>query len=143
MNRVPFQDKRADRRTGVFTVLASLQRGVQSRQSGAPDSLRAGLADPPEDWPAASSCDAAAMIKREPSECLWCCNHGKQLRYCSPGSLHECMLSAKWPPALRLNRQTWVVSPPVGCYSTIPIHHRRLLLLLTRKLTPILPSHGG
>jgi len=37
---------------GVFTVLASLQRGAAI--SGAPDSLRTGLADPPEGWPAAN-----------------------------------------------------------------------------------------
>jgi len=47
-------------------VLASLQPASPSaaygRRSGAPDSLRAGLADPPEEWPAASPCDAAAVI---------------------------------------------------------------------------------
>jgi len=39
-------------------VLASLQPATPSaahgQQSGAPDSLRAGLADLPEDWPVAS-----------------------------------------------------------------------------------------
>jgi len=51
----------------VFTVLASLQRGAgpapaQGRRSGAPDSLRAGLADPPEYWQAANPCDAVTVL---------------------------------------------------------------------------------
>jgi len=54
----------------MLTVLASLQRGAsvapQGRRSGVPDSLRAGLADPPEDWPAASPYVAAGVITREP-----------------------------------------------------------------------------
>jgi len=54
---------RTDRRPGAFTVLASLQRGAAVGGPGS-DSLRAGLADQPEDWPAA--CDAAAVITREP-----------------------------------------------------------------------------
>jgi len=44
-------------------VLASLQRGAAVGGPGS-DSLRAGLADPPEDW--AAACDAAAVITREP-----------------------------------------------------------------------------
>ena len=51
-------------------MLASLQPATllaaQGRRTGAPDSLRAGLADPPEDWTAASLCDAAAVITFEP-----------------------------------------------------------------------------
>jgi len=47
-------------------VLASLQPAMPSaargQQSGAPDSLRAGLADLPEDWTVASPCDAATVI---------------------------------------------------------------------------------
>ena len=34
---------------------------------GAPDSLQAGLDDPPEDWPAAIPSDAAAEITLEPN----------------------------------------------------------------------------
>jgi len=34
--------------------------------SGAPDSHRTGLTDPPEDWPTVSDRDAAAVISREP-----------------------------------------------------------------------------
>ena len=55
----------------LFTVLASLQRGAAvvapGGRSGAPDSHRTELADPPEHWPAASTCDAAAVITREPN----------------------------------------------------------------------------
>jgi len=44
-------------------MLASLQpatlSAAQGWRTGAPDLLRAGLADPPEYWPAASLCDAA------------------------------------------------------------------------------------
>jgi len=50
-------------------MLASLQPATLSavnRRTGAPDSLPAGLADPPEDWPAASLCDAAAVITFKP-----------------------------------------------------------------------------
>jgi len=52
-------------------MLASLQpatlSAAQGWRTGAPDSLRAGLADqPPEYWPAASLCDAAAVITFEP-----------------------------------------------------------------------------
>jgi len=50
-------------------MLASLQPTTLSaanRRTGAPDSLRVGLADPPEDWPAASPCDAAAVIRFQP-----------------------------------------------------------------------------
>jgi len=45
-----------------FTVLASLQYraaiDAQGRRTDAPDSLWAGLADPPEDWQAARPYDA-------------------------------------------------------------------------------------
>jgi len=34
--------------------------------SGVPDSDRTGLADPPEDWPATSLSDAAAVTPRKP-----------------------------------------------------------------------------
>jgi len=53
-------------------MLASLQpatlSAAQGWRTGAPDSLRARLADPPppESWPAASPCDAAAVITFEP-----------------------------------------------------------------------------
>jgi len=53
---VPFQDGLTDGRQCRHC-------GPGSERSGAPDSLRAGLADPPEDWPAASPCDAAAAIR--------------------------------------------------------------------------------
>jgi len=58
----PIQDGRTDEQTAGCVYSA----GVAPTRSGAPDSLLAGLADPPEDWPAASPCDAAAMITREP-----------------------------------------------------------------------------
>jgi len=65
---VEFYRHHSDRRTTF--MLASLQpatlSAAQGRQNGAPVSLRAGLADPPEDWPAASLCDAAAVITFEP-----------------------------------------------------------------------------
>jgi len=51
-------------------MLASLQPATLSAAQGwrtsAPDSLRARLADLPEYWPAASLCDAAAVITFEP-----------------------------------------------------------------------------
>ena len=54
----------------------------QSRRSSAPDSLRAGFANPPEDWPAASPCDAAAVITREPKLAV-CANY---LPYAPPSA---------------------------------------------------------
>jgi len=62
----------------------------------------------------------------------------------SPGSLDECRLSAGWPPTLRPSQTTCkAVSPPVGCYHPHP--PSPLLLLLSRKLILVLPSHteGG
>jgi len=60
------------RTDGVVYSIAALQRlvavGALGRfdGSGAPESHLTGLADPPEDWPAAiPSCDAAAVITRE------------------------------------------------------------------------------
>jgi len=50
-------------------MLASLQPATLSaadRRTGAPYSFRVGLADPPEDWPAASPCDAAGVIRFQP-----------------------------------------------------------------------------
>jgi len=46
--------------------LCAKQATVAVGGSGAPDSVRTGLADPPEDWPAASPRDAAAVTPREP-----------------------------------------------------------------------------
>jgi len=55
----------------LFTVLASLQRGaavVASRSTERCTGLAwTELAHPPEHWPAASTCDAAAVITREPN----------------------------------------------------------------------------
>jgi len=47
-------------------MLASLQPATLSaadRRTGAPDSFRVGLANLPEDWPDASPCDAATVIR--------------------------------------------------------------------------------
>ena len=60
VDRAPLQDGRTP---GVNSAGIA---PTQGRRSGAPDSLRAGLADPPDDWPTASSCDAAAVTVREP-----------------------------------------------------------------------------
>jgi len=58
----------------------SLWTGHRARRDGlrdnlragiAPDSLRAGLADPPEDWTAASPCGAAAVITFQPKARFW------------------------------------------------------------------------
>jgi len=51
----------------------------------------------------------------------------------SPGSFDECRLSAGWPPTLRPSQPTWAVSLPTNGCSTIHIHHRHLLLLLSPK----------
>jgi len=71
VGRAPFQDGRTDGQTAGCLQCwhrsnTAPPSAAQGRRSGAPDSLRAGLADPPEDWPAASPCDAAAVIAREP-----------------------------------------------------------------------------
>ena len=63
-------------------------------------------------------------------------------RQSTPGSFDECRLSAGWPPTLRPSQSTWAVSQPqTGSYHPHP--PSPLLLLLSRRLILILPSHGG
>jgi len=38
----------------------------------------------------------------------------------SPGPLHECRLSARWPPTLKPIEPTWAVNSPVGYYDPHP-----------------------
>jgi len=56
---------------------------AQDWRSSAPESLRAALADSPEDWPAASPCDASTMITLKPKShviyCVTLCPCGCQL----------------------------------------------------------------
>jgi len=64
VDRAPCEEGRTDRQPSCW------HRSNQGRQNGAPDSLRTGLADPPEDWSASSPCDAAAVITLEPKSRL-------------------------------------------------------------------------
>ena len=55
-------------------------------------------------------------------QCLWCCPHVHGHCESSPGSFHECRLSAGWPPTLRPSQPTWAVSPLTnGCYHPHPL----------------------
>ena len=49
-------------------------------------------------------------------QCLRCCPHDHGHCESSPGSFHECRLSARWPPTLRPSQPTWPVSLPVSSY---------------------------
>ena len=88
-------DGRTDGR--VFTVLASLQR---FSAVGGPGSAErwAGLADLTEDWPAACSCDAAAMITREHETTIE--NRTSLINYWGISEFGYCRLSTSSPARL-------------------------------------------